>query len=433
MDPTMRELDRIPTTDLSDEIRMRLSGPTMRPVPEPPRTGRRVTAAVVALALFGTVAVLAWIAVASRTSDEVVPATPWSSIEPGWTELPPPPEFRNGAAVVWTGDSLIYWGGVPRDGNAEAPFADGYAFDPVSRRWSETPIAPHGLAQADGIWTGDRLLVWGSTAALQETQVPQGDFGSMLTFDPAAGSWSGLPPSPHQSDYGGTWTWTGSELIVFGGGRAGSPSSVSGAALDPVSGAWRTIADAPLPLTLANGIWTGEEMIVVGAALQPGNHATTPTAVAEAYSPSTDSWRVLQDPPLIPQSTEVVMLGDRIVAWDYVGGGAEYAADTDRWREVDGPPDSGECYVEGVATRGAIFAWQCGRPDAWYPDVGWQDAVGGPAPEPRADGPYPIAGEAFAAGDVVVVEQVDNLIRDGEVVSIGDPEARAHLWAWRAP
>ncbi|MGH2529558.1 MAG: hypothetical protein ACRDH0_09540, partial [Actinomycetota bacterium] len=51
----------------------------------------------------------------------------------------------------------------------------------------------------------------------------------------------------------------------------------------PASDSWRTIAEGPIELTDAVGVWTGTEMIVFGAALHGGNFPETPTAIGAAY------------------------------------------------------------------------------------------------------------------------------------------------------
>ena len=74
----------------------------------------------------------------------------------GWTELPLPPETRDGAAHVWTGSDLIAWGGCAGDDQEECdPTTGGYAFEPKTRTWTELPEAPIASAEAVGTWTGE--------------------------------------------------------------------------------------------------------------------------------------------------------------------------------------------------------------------------------------------------------------------------------------
>ncbi|MEZ5231368.1 MAG: kelch repeat-containing protein [Acidimicrobiales bacterium] len=48
---------------------------------------------------------------------------------------------RSGAAVVWTGDELLIWGGYVYDGR-ERPLDDGAAYDPITDSWRTLPAAP---------------------------------------------------------------------------------------------------------------------------------------------------------------------------------------------------------------------------------------------------------------------------------------------------
>lgn len=80
------------------------------------------------------------------------------------------------------------------------------------------------------------------------------------------------------------------------------------AALDaevPVGGDWREMAPSPLsPRHASLGVWTGEELVVVGGRVgficPPTADCATdgePSAEAAAYDPVTDTWRTLPDAP----------------------------------------------------------------------------------------------------------------------------------------
>ena len=57
----------------------------------------------------------------------------WDPLTDTWTELAPPPlAHRWGAAVSWTGNELIMWGGSSFGGMGGPTFADGAAFQPDS-------------------------------------------------------------------------------------------------------------------------------------------------------------------------------------------------------------------------------------------------------------------------------------------------------------
>jgi hypothetical protein len=59
--------------------------------------------------------------------------------------------------------------------------------------------------------------------------------------------------------------WTGRELIVWGTAVCVNVRPRDGAAYDPATDSWRSIAEGPIELTDATAVWTGSEMIVFGA------------------------------------------------------------------------------------------------------------------------------------------------------------------------
>jgi hypothetical protein len=72
------------------------------------------------------------LAVTQRLEDELAPPVmlSWDPSTDAWTELATPPLARRwGAAVSWTGNELIMWGGTT-SGMGGPSFADGAAFHP---------------------------------------------------------------------------------------------------------------------------------------------------------------------------------------------------------------------------------------------------------------------------------------------------------------
>jgi hypothetical protein len=432
MEERFDSLDALRASELRGEVDRRLHDRSERAIPTP--GGPRFAAAVLALAVFAAAAAFSWsIYERNRGTAPVASTDPWSSAGEGWTELPPPPEWRDGASILWTGSELLYWGGVPHGRDADAsPAADGFAFDPVSDSWRPIAAAPVGGSNAHAVWTGSEALFWDADiGGALSTDVDSSDGAVTLTYDPANDTWRHLPDDPHEAPWGGDGVWTGRELVVFGGGRPDSATSSSGAALDLATGTWRTIADAPEPMSLANAAWTGSQVIVEGSALDRGNHATTNTAVAEAYDPAADAWRELPAAPLSPQASEALWFQGAVVAWDYGSDSARFLPDQDRWQGLGKLPlDHGECYVEGVALRDAVFAWNCGYPDAWYPTAGWLDVTGGPAGELPLTDVITTYGRAYAAGEVAIIWNIENEKRNGDLL-IGSSSAPQHLWVWR--
>jgi len=79
-----------------------------------------------------------------------------------WRALPPMDTGRARAAVAWTGKQLLLWGGETGNPGRFVIPPHGLAYDPRADRWSALPQAPlRGRLDPVGVWTGRSLLVWG--------------------------------------------------------------------------------------------------------------------------------------------------------------------------------------------------------------------------------------------------------------------------------
>jgi hypothetical protein len=228
--------------------------------------------------------------------------------------------------------------------------------------------------------------------------------------------------------------WTGTELLVIGGGDQGSPSSAEGFALDPAAGTWRPLPPAPAGVNLAGSVWTGTEAVVVGSSVDGRNRAETRTSIAMAYSPASDSWRRLPDPPVSAQTADVAYVGGRLTAWElYSPAAAEYLPAEDRWRSLEtGPMSGGECYAQGVTVGEALFSWNCGTPAAFFAATSAFTEVGSPPIGPEDPSLSYSWGSPIAAGPVALVEHIETVMQGGTPY-VGAPDAPMHLWAWRPP
>ncbi len=335
---------------------------------------RRMIAVLVAGVLFGASIVLVWRAFGPGDHHRAIPSPgsedPWAGAPDGWTELPSPPEAMQGATLAWAGGDLLYWGGLNSGDDSHLPTTDGLAFDPTAGTWRPIPDSPLPGKYTKAVWTGTAVIFWG---------VEVGGREGGLAFDPVAESWRVIPPPPRQTASGGVLVWTGTELIEWGGGRPGDPQNTHGAAYDPRSNTWRPIAEAPVGLNLASGVWTGHEMIVFGSLLNDRNIADTDHAVGAAYDPADDTWRTIAASDLSPQASAAVWIGDRLIAYDYALRTEEYLPGSDAWRDLhDLPLEAGECYPDAIATGGRVFAWYCGQAALFDPvsDM-WHEVRGG--------------------------------------------------------
>jgi len=211
--------------------------------------------------------VVAVAAVGSRqhvTSNSAINSSVTTSLDmsdtlaPGAAEpLPASPlAGRIDPMAVWTGSTLIVWGGsVPKPTTGESPFGDGAMYDPLLKVWTMLPAAPISpRSNAAAVWTGTEMLIWGGS-----------DNGSSVfdgaAYSPTENTWRELPTFDLADTIRPTTIWTGSEMIVFEGFN-GSPHA---GAYNPATNTWRTIATPPgrSPAPYPQAVWTGTDVIAL--------------------------------------------------------------------------------------------------------------------------------------------------------------------------
>lgn len=261
--------------------------------------------------------------------------------------------------MVWSGSEVLLWGGDTMGG----------AWNPSTDSWRTLPTAgqPAGLFRTDGAWTGTELIIWGGSNGSPGTYE-----GTGARYRPTTNSWQPMStvgaPSPrwlHRA------TWTGSELMVFGGFGGYPDGGVGelgdGALYDPASDSWRPLPSAQAPTARVRPVmvlaghevivfggcrldtgarfdlrtnqwtpmstvgaplncvaswsshaaaWTGTELLVVGG------YEPDPAVGGARYDPRTDTWSALpRGDPCSRTDTSAVWTGDELLVW----GGAAYA------------------------------------------------------------------------------------------------------------
>lgn len=326
----------------------------------------------------------------------------------GWTRLPPPSQWREGAAVAWTGSELLAWGGCdPVEADECVPTADGFAFDPISRSWSGIPEAPAPAGHPHALWTGEEAFFFGLQ---DEKRIDAQSYG------PGAQRWRTIASAPIAPREGAGYVWSGTEVIVWGGGRhVGTESRQR-----HVDGA----GDARLRILLDGR-----------------NYAATRTSVGAAYDPSIDAWRELPPSSLSSQATTAAWAGGRRVAWDYEVHSQDYDPQKDTWSTPQRMPlEFSECYPDSVAFDGLVFAFFCGRAAIYDPSTSaWQEIRGGPLEEEVWSDAYRdrIKVWRFAslasAGDAIFLLMDGLTLDDKGIACYGCEGSPVSFWAYRAP
>jgi len=384
LDHHFGSLDLLEPTDLTEEIQRRAPLPEPAPLPERPR--RRVAAGLVAAAVFIAVAVFAWSAfVPAERKSSIGPrpdGTPtpvgavdplaWPGVEAGLVELAAPPSVRWGGTSVWTGSELIHWGGT--QGIDPPHSADGVIFDARSLEWRH--LAPGPLSArswAVGVWTGGDVIIWGGATGSWPAEEPVADGAA---FDPATESWRSIARAPFAL-VGPEAVWTGTEMLVVGSeGRALS--------YDPAADTWRLLPDAPVELSELDAVWTGREMIAFGAAVGAGGQSQPPT-IGAAFDPSENRWRTIESPALSPYAVAATWAGTEMVAVDYELAASSLDPVLNQWHRLPRlPTNACEGYPEIAGAGTTVLASLCGETvmlslgqDRWHVILGRGEAAGG--------------------------------------------------------
>ena len=180
------------------------------------------------------------------------------------------PEFGD---AFWTGKEMIVWGS-----SADSP--EGFAYDPATEKWSTLPASPLARAPRDSmlaVWTGRYLVVGGGDGrtVLQK---------AAAAYDPATSSWTRLPDAPVGFEGNGTAPdiWTGASVVTIEDAvPGGRPLS-----LDLTTRRWSLGPKAPVPgRQEAHEIWTGSQVLVWGGGVHVGHSCCTTVKPGYSYTP----------------------------------------------------------------------------------------------------------------------------------------------------
>jgi len=188
-----------------------------------------------------------------------------------WTaiSLTDAPSARYKHTAIWTNTEMIVWGGNYWD-SVDSYLNSGGRYNPAANTWSATSLdsAPAGRIEHTAIWTGDRMIIWGGGTDHSYDSF----FNTGGLYNPSGNCWTmtsntGYVPLPR---YNHSAIWTGSEMIVWGGGYWGSASSDEsfndGGRYNPATNIWKEVytIGAPTRREDHTAVWTGSQMIIWG-------------------------------------------------------------------------------------------------------------------------------------------------------------------------
>lgn len=188
------------------------------------------------------------------------------------------------------------------------------------------PLGPLSARRdVSAVWTGRELVIWGGISRL-------GHFADGAAYDPATRVWRTIAAGPLSPRAGAPSVWTGTEMIVWGGnGTVSGPQGlVNGAAYDPRTDRWRRIADAPGEgRSDATTRMVAGRMVTAAGSSSQGVSAASTTYV---YAPATNRWTSVRTARRV---AEVAASGDTLLL-----------------AEVD---DSRHVYVEQIGLDGTML------------------------------------------------------------------------------
>lgn len=251
---------------------------------------------------------------------------------------------RSRHTAVTDGFSRIYyWGGT--DAGGTNIIGGGAIFDVNLNNWTamNTTGTPTVGKYHSAVWTGTEMIIYGGCRQNLNACGAQAN-GAKLS---AANVWTGMSTVFNDPARAGhSAVWTGSEMIVWGGGNSmGNTASAlyqTGGRYNPISNTWTDMVstgDLPDARAFHNAIWTGTEMIVWGGYAGAGIQINP--AVVWAYNPNVSlpggRWRRLTSVDQINTPSERSFFA---LAWNglemFVFGGSGVTSHISQFTNVGG-------------------------------------------------------------------------------------------------
>ncbi|HEV8336023.1 MAG TPA: MopE-related protein [Candidatus Polarisedimenticolia bacterium] len=242
------------------------------------------------------------------------------------SERKPPPEPSAGSSSPWSADPNLF--------TTSGPAIDLFSTGDI---WDNGILddLPTFRSAAIAVWTGSVMIVWGGGFPVVNT-------GGR--YDPLTDTWLSTStlnaPAPRQ---GHTAVWTGSVMVVWGGtGRSGGGTEMnSGGRYDPVSDSWSptSMLNAPDARSAHTAIWTGTKMVIWGGGFNGAGSPDLLLGSGGQYDPVADSWQATAtlNAPTPRQGHTAVWTGSHMVIWSgsngsgYESTGGRYDPEADTW------------------------------------------------------------------------------------------------------
>ena len=265
------------------------------------------------------------------------------------------PSPRGAHTAVWTGSRMIIWGGADF-----SPTNTGGSYDPAADTWQPTSTnsAPIPRNWHSAVWTGSEMIVWGGFSG--DWNIGYADWTNTGgRYDPEDDEWTptSLSGAPAERENHAA-VWTGSRMIVWGGGTWANDPRSTGGEYDPLSDSWipTSTLGAPSPRFVPTAVWTGTQMIVWGG------DSPVPLGNGSRYNPATGAWSPVtnSNAPSARRDHRAVWTGTQMIVWGggEIGDGGRYDPVADAWTPTSmGSGPSPRTKHSAVWTGNHLVVW----------------------------------------------------------------------------
>ena len=265
------------------------------------------------------------------------------------------PIGRISHTAIWTGTEMIIWGGGV--GYPSTPFNSGGRYSPSTDVWITTTRvnAPFPRGGHTAVWTGSEMIVWGG-----------GWRNSGGRYNPITDSWTRTSNTNAPTGRSGhTAVWTGTQMIVWGGYSGVLGFLNTGGRYNPNTNSWTATSttNAPAPRDYHTVVWTGGQMIVWGGETEN----LVPLNTGGRYNPSANSWTAMTttNAPIARELHTAVWTGSQMIVWGgydpnfgYFNTGGRYSPTTNSWTATNtSNAPTGRYYHTSVWTGSKMIVW----------------------------------------------------------------------------
>ncbi|HAX81745.1 MAG TPA: hypothetical protein DCY40_04165 [Actinobacteria bacterium] len=281
------------------------------------------------------------------------PSGPTGVLGAGWEEIDAGPVAgrygRHGAAVAWSSEGLIIWGGSSSESGAVTQstifYRDGYRLDPATGTWHAIPPAGvEGLCGGEvrALTVGDRVLFYGADG-------PADRCALAAVYHPSSGSWFQVDDEfASRITRDTALVWTGELVVAPEVGVAYHLHSGEPRQIPSLADRLDEVVHSPL-----RAHWTGFEVLAVGS------------GPVYAWAPGDDEWRDRGTPP-VPHNGRASVWAEGDGLWVVNSDMAVAVLWDNGWNSPGSIPLTfAECVPEAVAVSGTPVVRTCSGLAIW--------------------------------------------------------------------